>query len=220
MGLFNRRLSLRIAGLVAIIAIATIIGARLIQPEALPIYNPSQVNPALVDQSVRGERDHHIANFSLTDQNGQTITQNTYKDKIYVANFFFTTCKSICIPMTRQMKRVQDAFEDDPQVMLLSHSVTPKIDSVAQLKRFALKKGVDDQKWHLVTGDKKVIYELARKSYFAATTKGDGGANDFIHTQNLVLVDKEKRIRGFYNGTDPKDVDRLIGDIKTLEHEY
>ena len=121
--------------------------------------------------------------------------------------------------MAEQMKRIQAAFAGDPEVMLLSYTVTPAIDTVAQLKRYALKKGVNDAKWHLVTGDKKQIYDLARKSYFAVTTKGDGEANDFIHTQNFVLVDKERRIRGLYNGTDPKDIDRLIGDIEILKRE-
>lgn len=219
MALFTKALYLRI-GITAVIAIAAIaIGAHFIKPAALPVYNPAQVNPDLVDQSVLGERDHHIADFSLTDQNGQPITQADYSGKIYVADFFFTTCTNICIPMAEQMKRIQTAFADDLEVMLLSHTVTPAIDTVAQLKRYALKKGVNDAKWHLVTGAKKQIYDLARKSYFAVTTKGDGGVNDFIHTQNFVLVDKKRRIRGFYDGTDPKDVDRLIGDIKILKRE-
>ncbi len=219
MAFLTKALCFRI-GITAVIAITAIaIGAHFIRPTTLPVYNPAQVNPDLVDESVRGERDHHIADFSLTDQNGQTITQADYRGKIYVADFFFTTCTNICIPMAEQMKRIQAAFAGDPEVMLLSYTVTPAIDTVAQLKRYALKKGVNDAKWHLVTGDKKQIYDLARKSYFAVTTKGDGEANDFIHTQNFVLVDKERRIRGFYNGTDPKDIDRLIGDIEILKRE-
>lgn len=219
MGLFNKTLYLRVALVIAVAVIAIFIGSELIQPEVLPIYEPDQVNPDLVDSSVEGEHDHRIANFSLTDQNGHIITQDDYRGKIYVANFFFTTCTNICPAMTWQMKRVQDAYADDLRVLLLSHSITPEIDSVAQLKRYALKKGVNDQKWHLVTGPRKQIYALARQSYFAATSQGDRGANDFIHTQNFVLVDPQKRIRGFYNGTDSKDVDRLIHDIKVLERE-
>ena len=118
------------------------------------------------------------------------------------------------------MGEVQEAIKDDPNIMLLSHSVTPQIDTVAQLKRYALEKGVIDSKWNLVTGDKKQIYELARKSYLAVKNDGDGGPFDMIHTENFILVDKEKRIRGFYDGTDREEIDRLLGDIKILEASY
>ena len=118
------------------------------------------------------------------------------------------------------MGEVQEAIQDDPNIMLLSHSVTPQIDTVAQLKRYALEKGVIDRKWNLVTGDKKQIYELARKSYLAVKNDGDGGPFDMIHTENFILVDKEKRIRGFYDGTDRKEIDKLLEDIKILEASY
>jgi protein SCO1/2 len=163
---------------------------------------------------------HHIANFSLTNQNGKTITQDDYKNKIYVADFFFTTCQSICPIMTDNMTQVQKAFLHDDDVKILSYSVTPEIDTVAQLKRYAEEKGVNDSKWNLVTGDKKQIYELARKSYFVVKTVGDGGPFDMIHTENFVLVDKDRQIRGFYDGTDLKDIDKLIDDIKTLKASY
>ncbi|GAA4276584.1 hypothetical protein GCM10022259_13080 [Aquimarina mytili] len=176
------------------------------------------VNKELVDTTVQYIRKYHkIADFELINQNGEIVTQENYKDKIYVADFFFTTCQTICPIMTDHMKEIQDRLKDDNDVLLLSHSVTPKIDSVARLKKYALNIGVDDAKWNLVTGDKKQIYDLARKSYLAAKSDGDGGPYDMVHTENFVLVDTKKRIRGFYDGTNPDDIDRLLEDIKILK---
>ncbi len=187
----------------------------------LPVYNPAMVNFELVDSTIQHQKKYHIiSNFSLTNQNGKTITQKDYENKIYVADFFFTTCPSICPIMTDNMRIIQKEIINDNEVMLLSHSVTPQIDSVAQLKKYALEKGVNDKKWNLVTGDKKQIYELARKSYFAVKTDGDGGPYDMIHTENFILVDKEKRIRGFYDGTNNKDIQKLLKDIGILKREY
>ncbi len=193
-----------------------------LQPEKLlPVYQPSMVDKSLVDSTLYYKKKYHtIANFKLVNQNGDTITQANYKDKIYVADFFFTTCPTICPIMTKNMAEIQDAILDDPDIMLLSHSVTPVIDSVPQLKKYALEKGVVDRKWNLVTGDKKQIYELARKSYLAVKNDGDGGPYDMIHTENFILVDKEKRIRGFYDGTNPEDIDKLLADIKILKKSY
>ncbi len=193
-----------------------------LQPKKmLPVYQPSMVDKSLVDSTLHYTKKYHkVADFSLVNQNGETITQEDYRDKIYVADFFFTTCLTICPIMTKNMGEVQEAIKDDPNIMLLSHSVTPQIDTVAQLKRYALEKGVIDSKWNLVTGDKKQIYELARKSYLAVKNDGDGGPFDMIHTENFILVDKEKRIRGFYDGTDREEIDRLLGDIKILEASY
>jgi protein SCO1/2 len=189
--------------------------------KVLPIYQPALVNPELVDSTMQYVKKYHkIADFSLTNQNGKTITQDDYKDKIYVADFFFTTCQTICPIMTDNMYQVQKSILNDEDVMLLSHSVTPKIDSVAQLKRYALKKGVNDAKWNLVTGDKKQIYALARKSYLAVKTFGNGDAYDMIHTENFILVDKKRQIRGFYDGTNLEEIEQLIEDIKTLKKEY
>ena len=189
--------------------------------ERLPIYQPNMVSATLVDSSMQYVRKYHsIADFKLINQNGDTITQNTYADKIYVADFFFTTCPSICPVMTANLAEVQDEFKDDNEVLLLSHSVTPEIDSVAQLKKYAREKGVIDQKWNLVTGDKKQIYELARKSYLAVMDDGDGGAYDMIHTENFMLIDKERRIRGYYDGTNKEDVEKLIRDIEILKSTY
>lgn len=187
----------------------------------LPIYQPANVSEELVDSTIQHvEKYHKIADFKLVNQNGDTITQDNYKDKIYVADFFFTTCQTICPIMTDHMKQIQYRIKDDPEIMLLSHSVTPEIDSVAQLKRYAIKKGVDDSKWNMVTGDKKQIYKLARKSYLAVKTDGDGGPYDMVHTENFMLIDKKKQIRGFYDGTKPEDIDRLMDDITTLKEEY
>ncbi|OIQ40896.1 MAG: SCO family protein [Bacteroidetes bacterium MedPE-SWsnd-G1] len=187
----------------------------------LPVFNPADVNPRLVDDEVRHIRnDHTIANFSLINQNGENITQEDYKDKIYVADFFFTRCQTICPIMTNNMIKVQEAFKNDPDIMLLSHSVTPAMDSIPVLRDYADMKGVDDKKWHVTTGDKKHIYNLARKSYFAVVDEGDGGVQDFIHTENFVLIDKKRQIRGYYDGTSSEEMELLIQDIRILQDEF
>ncbi len=186
--------------------------------KVLPIYQPAQVNFELVDSSVQHVKKYHkIADFKLVNQNGDTITQAFYDDKIYVADFFFTTCQTICPIMTDHMYDIQKQTISDPEVLLLSHTVTPEIDSVEQLKRYAKKKLVNASKWNLVTGDKKQIYNLARTSYLAVKTNGDGGPYDMIHTENFMLIDKKKRIRGFYDGTDPEAIEKLLDDIKVLK---
>lgn len=188
--------------------------------QPLPIYQPTMVNEELVDSSIQHQRKYHtIADFKLVNQNGDTITQDTYKDKIYVADFFFTTCTTICPIMTGNMADVQKVIKKDDDVMLLSHTVTPEIDSVVQLKKYAMEKGVIDAKWNLVTGDKKQIYDLARKSYLAVKTAGDGGPFDMIHTENFMLIDKKRQIRGFYDGTNKEEIQRLLKDIKQLKKE-
>lgn len=189
--------------------------------KTLSVYQPAMVNYELVDSTLQHvKKFHQIAPFKLTNQNGEIITQKEYEDKIYIADFFFTTCLTICPKMTQNMANIQAQILDDPQVKLLSFSVTPKIDSVAQLKRYAIEKGVLDRKWNLLTGDKKEIYALARKSFLAVKEDGDGGAFDMIHTENFILVDPEKRIRGFYDGTDPIAMDELMEDIAILKQEY
>lgn len=211
-------------GLVLLILSALIIALfyRALDPEkSLPVFQPSDVNPELVDSSLRHVKKYHrIADFSLTNQNGATITQEDYRDKIYIADFFFTTCLTICPIMTSNMADLQAAVLRDDDVLLLSHSVTPVIDSVPRLKAYALEKGVIDGKWNLVTGNKKQIYELARKSYLVAKDDGEGDAYDMIHTENFVLVDKERRIRGIYNGTDKEDMTRLLADLRVLQASY
>jgi protein SCO1/2 len=189
--------------------------------ETLPIYSPSMVSKELVEENIQFIKKYHkIKDFSMKNQNGETITQEFYNDKIYVADFFFTTCPTICPIMTENMGYVQEKIKNDSDVLLLSFSVTPEIDTVEQLKKYSLEKNVIDSKWNLVTGNKKDIYNLARTSYLVAKTNGDGGKYDMIHTENFVLVDKEKRIRGFYDGTNSKEMDQLLNDIKILKNSY
>ena len=193
----------------------------LLPIKKLPVYQPAMVNFELVDSTIQHHKKfHRIADFSLTNQNGKTVTQKDFKGKIYVADFFFTTCPNICIAMTDNLLKVQEKIKNNPNVMLLSHSVTPKIDSVPQLKKYAIEKGVIDKKWNLVTGDKKEIYELARKSYLAVKEDGDGGPFDMIHTENFILVDPDRRIRGFYDGTDLEEIQRLQEELEILIQEY
>lgn len=193
--------------------------------KTLPIYNPSMVNPELVDSTVQYVANNHkIADFKFTNQNGKIITQKDYEGKIYVADFFFTTCKSICPKMTNNMGWLQEQLKNNPKVLLLSHSVTPDIDTVEVLKNYAKEKGVIDGKWNLVTGDKKEIYYIARKSYLAVKTGKPEEMYDMVHTENFVLVDSKRRVRGFYDGTnldEPteqgiKNVKQLLEDILWL----
>jgi protein SCO1/2 len=196
--------------------------------KSLPIFNPSDVNPELVDTTVQYISKYHtIADFSFTNQNGKTITQKDYEGKIYVADFFFTTCKSICPKMTTNLVVVQKAFLDNPKIKLLSFTVMPDIDSVSILKDYAKINGVVDSKWNLVTGDKKAIYTMARKSFLAVKQGKPDEIYDMVHTENFVLVDSKKRVRGFYDGTnldgptEPgiKNVKQLIEDINWLLEE-
>lgn len=206
--------------------IITIIGITIAyfmidRPKTLKVYNPIDINPDLVDESIQSvDKYHRVGSFKLTNQDGRITSENNYRNKIYITDFFFVTCPTICPKMTDQMHRVYNEFKNNDDIMFLSHTVMPEADSVPVLKEYANKLKVNSDKWNFVTGDKKQIYNLARKTYFAAITEGDGGVNDFIHTENFVLVDKEKRLRGFYDGTSKKDVDRLIKDINALLYEY
>ena len=185
--------------------------------ERLPVYQPASVNNELVDSTIVHKINYHkISDFSLTNQNGQIVTQKKYDNKIYIADFFFTTCQSICPIMTKNMKDLQDKLIEDSEILLLSHTVFPEIDSVEILKKYAIDNSVIDSKWDLVTGDKKEIYDLARKSYLAAKDN-KFSEYDLIHTENFVLIDKKKQIRGFYDGTDKEEINRLINDIKILK---
>jgi protein SCO1/2 len=192
-----------------------------LKPEkTLPIFNPSDINPELVDSTVQYISKYHtIADFSFTNQNGKTVTQKDYEGKIYVADFFFTTCTSICPKMTVNLFDVQEAIKDNPKVMLLSHTVFPENDNVAVLKAYAKKYDIDDKKWNLVTGDKKEIYTMARKSYLAVKLGKPEELYDMVHTENLVLVDTKRRVRGFYDGTKKEDIQKLIEDIAFLSKE-
>lgn len=199
------------------IVIITLFYFALKPQKSLPIFTPSMVNPELVDTTVQHiANNHFIADFSFVNQNGKKITQEDYKGKIYVADFFFTTCQTICPLMTDNMSWLQQQIKNNPKVMLLSHSVTPDIDSVSVLKKYAIQKGVLDTKWNLVTGNKKDIYYIARKSYLVVKTGKPEELYDMVHTENFVLVDDKRRVRGFYDGTKREEVERLLEDIKFL----
>jgi len=189
--------------------------------EVLPFYNEASFTPRWFSKDNDSLKNFHsIIDFSLIDQEGNTITNETFKDKIYVTDFFFTTCPGICPKMTASMGLIQKAFEKDDEVMLLSHSVTPEIDSVSVLKAYADKKGIKSSKWHLVTGKKSEIYNLGRNVYFAEEDLGKKKTDDdFLHTENFILVDKNKHIRGIYNGLNPVSVQQLIADVKLLKKE-
>ena len=185
--------------------------------ETLPIYQPAEVNEKLVDSSViHVSKYHKISDFELINQNGQKITQEFYSNKIYVADFFFTTCQDICPIMTKNMYRLQEELKNDNDILFLSHTVIPEVDTVQQLKKYSIENKVNDSKWNLVTGDKKQIYDLARKSYLAVEDT-EYGEFDMIHTENFMLIDKKRQIRGFYDGTDDLEIDRLLSDIEILK---
>jgi len=187
----------------------------------LPYFNSAELTPEWIEANEsRFNSIHTISPFEFTNQNNELINNEIFDEHIYVANFFFTTCPSICPAMTDNMLNLQDNFKDDPQVMLLSHTVTPWMDTVKQLKKYAVEKGVMDEKWHLVTGPEEEIYKLARQSYFVEGRIGLLIADDeFLHTENFILVDGYRRIRGLYNGTKASDIQRLIEDIHILKQE-
>jgi protein SCO1/2 len=188
--------------------------------ETLPYYNEASFTPKWLNNVEDLETFHKVPFFNLIDQNGESVTEQTFKEKIYVTDFFFTTCPGICPKMTENMALVQEAFKDDPEVLLLSHSVTPETDSVQVLKTYAENKGAISNKWYLVTGDRKQIYDLGRKTYFVEQDLGQEKEEDeFLHSENFVLIDKNKHIRGIYNGLNATAVQQLIADIKTLEKE-
>lgn len=219
----NRQGALIIGLVGTILFIGIYIGYRMMdKPERLQVFNPADINPKLVSPDVKDVYAHHkIRDFKLVNQLGDTITQKQFEGKIYVTDFFFTTCPSICPKMSTQLTRVQEAYKDDDKIMILAHTVFPETDSVPVLAAYADLYGVNPNKWMLVTGDKKEIYDLARKSYFAILDEGgNGDEHDFIHTENFVLIDPNKRIRGYYDGTSPEDVDRLIKEIKILREEF
>lgn len=163
---------------------------------------------------------HHIPDFMFIDQDSNLVTQKTTEGKTYVADFFFTTCESICPVMSKEMMRLRKKLGSDSSVIFISHTVDPETDSVPQLKQYAGAHQAKTSEWHFVTGDKKHLYDMARKGYYVTATEGDGGAEDFVHTQNFVLVDKYRQIRGYYDGTDSTEMSKLLKDIALLKTEY
>ncbi len=213
-----RPIAVRLLLFLLVFAVGVGIAYFILRPGGeLPVYTPAQLNPLVVDPSLRNSTaEHHILDFQLTDQKGRIVTLADIKGKVVLADFFFTTCGSICPKMSTQLERVQKAYKDDPRFMILSHSVTPEIDSVETLAAYADMHGADPERWRFLTGDRRQIYRLARKSWFAVKDTGDGGPDDFMHTENLILADALGRLRGFYDGTNPDDVDRAIEDIGKL----
>ena len=189
--------------------------------ETLPYYNESTFTPQWISSNDDTLTSFHkISPFSLVNQDGENITEKTFEDKIYVADFFFTSCPGICPKMTANMNILQEEFLKDDDILLLSHSVTPEKDSVLVLKRYAEAKGVVSNKWHLVTGSQQEIYKLGRKDYFVEEDLGvEKGVDEFLHTENFVLIDKNSHIRGIYNGLNKTAISQLIADIKTLKEE-
>lgn len=207
-------------GILSAIFVIGVTAAYLIQrPERqLPILNPSDLNPALVADSLEGKGiDHRVADFDLVDQTGTPRSVRDVEGKVRVVSYFFTTCPTICVDMAAGLRRVQDAFKDDDRLRILSHTAMPEYDSVPILADYAARNGCDPTQWWLLTGTPQELNRLARTSYFAVLEEGQGwDEHSFIHTENLVLVDAEGRLRGYYDGTDPKAVDQLIADIPLL----
>ena len=189
--------------------------------DALPFFNEASFTPKWISpKSKELNNFHKIPDFELVNQNGEMLTQKTFENKIYIADFFFTTCPGICPMMTDSMLKLQEEFKNEEAVLFLSHSVTPKVDSVSKLKEYALENGIIDNKWHLVTGNKKEIYDLGRKFYFVEEDLGKPkGIDEFLHTENFVLIDKNKHIRGIYNSLNRASLAQLIVDIKALQKE-
>ena len=188
---------------------------------SLPFFNQPDWTPEWIGETDSAYKNiHAIPSFSFLDQNGIVVDENLINGKIYVANFFFTKCRNICPKMTNNMHLLQESFKDDTSILLLSHSVTPETDDVMVLNKYALDNKVDAAKWHLLTGDKKAIYGLAKQQYFAGDTVGYYQfGNEFLHTENFILVDQHRRIRGVYNGTLPVEINRIIEDIAILKSE-
>ena len=211
----------KISLLASSIFLTLVISCNKTDVEKLPFYNSPDFTPEWIKNGsgANGEI-HNIAPFSFTNQNNETVTQETFSNKIYVADFFFTSCPGICPKLTKNMSDLQEYFINDEEILLLSHTVTPWMDTVAQLKNYAENNDIIDGKWHLVTGDQEKLYTIARKYYFAEMDEGyNKTADDFLHTENFILVDKQRRIRGVYNGTLSVNVNRLIKDIELLKHE-
>lgn len=215
----NRLIPISLVAIV-IIAVAYYFNS---QEKPLPIYDATDVKSELIDPEARQAGPHRIGSWALTDQAGQLTTEKELEGKVYVADFFFTTCQSICPIMTGQMWKVSQAYSDDERVKFRSFSVLPDEDTVEVLANYAASYEIDHDQWRLITGDKKDIYSLARRSFFtlkeAEVGKGDGGSSDFIHTNNFVLVDWQARIRGYYDGTSVSDIERLTDDIARLLRE-
>ena len=216
----------RLFAIALILVVGIFVAYYFSQPKEkpLPIINPIDLNEEMVDpELLRIGQGHTVGSFAFLDQNGRKITDRTVKGKVYVVEYFFTTCGTICPRMNKQMQRVQQAYKGDKRIKILSFTVDPDTDSVKQMKRYASQHGANDQQWHFLKGKKADLYALARKSFFVlkpaeAENQGDVGS-DFIHTNNFVLVDQRMRIRGYYDGTSSEEVGKLIRDMQRLLDE-
>lgn len=214
----SRYASLAIFAIIATAAILYTYFFHFKTEERLPIYQPSQINPALVDPALLAETDHHITDFTLFNQLGDTVSLSNLEGQILIVDFFFTRCVTICPILTSNLKLIHDRLPN--KVRILSHSVTPVADSVSVLSDYADRYDVDPSKWWFLTGPKDEVYRLARTSYFACLDEGDGGYQDFIHTENVVLVDPIGRLRGFYDGTQSEEISQLYRDLTVLIKEF
>lgn len=189
--------------------------------ETLPFYEEATFTPKwLTPNSIDLADFHRVSPFKLLNQEGETVTEKTFSNKIYITDFFFTTCPGICPKMTANMGLLQEEFLEDDEILLLSHSVMPVRDSVSVLKNYAEAKGIKSEKWHLVTGERQVIYGLGRNDYFVEEDLGlEKDPDDFLHTENFVLIDKNRHLRGIYNGLNKASLQQLIADVKTLKQE-
>jgi protein SCO1/2 len=206
---------------IVILSLILIYGCSKNENSRLPFYSSAELTPLWLDEGdPRLDTMHAINKFSFTDQSGSTITNESFKNKIYIANFFFTSCPGICPVMTKNLLKVQEEFKNDNDVMFISHSVMPWVDSLSQLKNYAQTYGVISNKWHLVTGSKKALYEAAWYSYLVEEEPGfSADSSEFIHTEHIMLVDTKGRIRGVYNGTLQLEMERLITDVNILKKE-
>ncbi|WP_405246370.1 SCO family protein [Cellulophaga sp. Asnod2-G02] len=189
--------------------------------ESLPFYKEASFTPHWITPNTPEEKAFHkIPDFKLVNQLGDTLTQQNFDNKIYITDFFFTSCPGICPQMTNSMVALQEKFKNDPNILFLSHSVTPTIDTVEELAKYAKRFGVITNKWHLVTGDKTEIYNLGRNEYFVENDLGiPKDINDFLHSENFLLIDKNKHIRGIYNGLNRASMAQLVVDVQALEKE-
>ena len=196
-------------------------GCKSSDPVSLPFYNGPHFTPEWIEPDDPAYQDIHTTHpFQVLNQSGDTLSEQDFAGRIHVVSFFFTSCPSICPKLTSNLTQVQQNFLDDPNILLLSYSVTPWIDSVEVLKSYAEREGVKSGKWHLATGNRKLIYRLARESYFVDRDAPSGHtSSEFVHTENFVLIDHLRRIRGIYNGTLGVEMHRLIEDIHTLRRE-
>tara|TARA_B100001996_G_scaffold362922_1_gene330796 strand:+ start:375 stop:1016 length:642 start_codon:yes stop_codon:yes gene_type:complete len=201
-------------GLILIMAWYTLIPKQ--EEFILPIFTPSDLRSNLVHPSLAGKTEHTVPDFSFIDQNGNTVSEKTVEGKIYVVDFFFTSCPSICIDLTNNLKEVQSAFIDNENVLILSHSVDPKIDNIERLKKYADINNINNEKWFLLTGPIEDIIRMAQLGYFAIASIPNHNDNSLIHTENVILIDKNRKIRGIYNGTSMLETSYLIDDINKL----